>query len=130
MRHADVVIREDGPVEGLVRSERNVLDLGEAVDQVGDVVAEADRRRVERNVEPEAAGTGEGGGIAARDAVLFEDDDLKALPGECRSRAEAAQTRADDDRVVGPWPGEFLKSSAFPKRSATWLDLPFLPVPM
>ncbi len=102
VRNADVVVRVDGPIERLVRGEHDVLDLRKAVDQVGDAVAEADRRRVERDVEGESPGAGEGRGVSARDAVLFEDDDLEALAGEGRRRAEAAEAGSDDDRVVGP----------------------------
>ena len=100
VRHPDVMVRVDGPVERFVRREDDVLDLREALDQVRDPVPEADRRRVEGNVESEAAGARKGRCISARYAVLFEDQDLEALPGEGRGRAEAAEARADDDRVV------------------------------
>ena len=116
----DVVVRIYGPVEGLVRHEGDVLDLREAVDEVGDAVADADRRRMEGDVERETAGPREGRGVAAGDAVLLEDEDRVPLPGEGRGRAEAAEAGADDDGVVGrragvlSWPprGKAFQSQA------------------
>jgi len=42
--HADVIIREDGAVEDLVRNELDVRNLRETWDEVGDPVPLADAR--------------------------------------------------------------------------------------
>ena len=84
-----------GPRIGVEMPE-DVAVLREPGDQVGDAVADPDRRRVKGDVEGEPARAGEGRRVAARNAVLFEDEDLETLAGERGRAAKPAQTRADD----------------------------------
>ena len=66
---------------------------------------------MEGDVEREAARPREGGGVAAGDVVLFEDEDLVPLAGEGRGRTEAAQAGADDDGVVSARRGLVLAAA-------------------
>jgi hypothetical protein len=112
LRDADVVLRKNSPVKALVGHKVDIRDLRETRNEVVEAVALADRRRVERDIELEPAGTLERRRIPAGDAVLLQDERLEALAGEGGGAAQPAEPTADDDGV----PGVFGRRDLVPPR--------------
>lgn len=68
-------------------------------DQVMQAIPLADGGGVQRDLEFKAAGACEAGGVAARLALLLQDQCFEALSREGRGTTQSAEPRADDHRI-------------------------------